>query len=181
MLFVKKFKKTTGLVSPVIKRMFPTITAKDFVNVQPMNQPSGLVFYMDYKYSIHVFYMWEELWLEDDDFGGLWCPQIDDAAYITDEDFKEMRFRELIFEDWEIKQQERYTSGLGNDEMNVGELDKMIKKEWGRMFENSDHPPRGYMIKKNDIGEILFTPTRTPDKIKLDIEITNEGAKININ
>ena len=37
--------------SPLVRRVFAEIAAKDFVSVQPMNLPSGLVFYMDFKYG----------------------------------------------------------------------------------------------------------------------------------
>ena len=36
----------------LLNRVFPTLFAKDFVSVQPMSNPSGLTFYMDFKYSL---------------------------------------------------------------------------------------------------------------------------------
>ena len=40
-----------GVALPLVRRVFAEIAAKDFVSVQPMNLPSGLVFYMDFKYG----------------------------------------------------------------------------------------------------------------------------------
>lgn len=36
---------------PLVRRVFAEIAAKEFVSVQPMNLPSGLVFYLDFKYG----------------------------------------------------------------------------------------------------------------------------------
>lgn len=41
----------SGVALPLVRRVFSEIAAKDFVSVQPMNLPSGLVFYMDFKYA----------------------------------------------------------------------------------------------------------------------------------
>jgi hypothetical protein len=35
----------------LVRRIFGEIAAQDFVSVQPMNLPSGLVFYLDFKYG----------------------------------------------------------------------------------------------------------------------------------
>jgi len=35
----------------LVRRIFSEIAAKDFVSVQPMNLPSGLVFFLDFKYG----------------------------------------------------------------------------------------------------------------------------------
>ena len=40
-----------GVALPLVRRIFSEIVAKDFVSVQPMNLPSGLVFYLDFKYA----------------------------------------------------------------------------------------------------------------------------------
>lgn len=40
-----------GIALPLIRRIFGEITAKDFVSVQPMNLPSGLVFWLEFKYA----------------------------------------------------------------------------------------------------------------------------------
>ena len=40
-----------GVALPLVRRIFSEIVAKDFVCVQPMNLPSGLVFYLDFKYG----------------------------------------------------------------------------------------------------------------------------------
>jgi hypothetical protein len=41
----------SGVSLQLVRRVFAEIAAKDFVSVQPMNLPSGLVFYMDFKYG----------------------------------------------------------------------------------------------------------------------------------
>jgi len=40
-----------GVALPLVRRIFGEIVAKEFVSVQPMSLPSGLVFYLDFKYS----------------------------------------------------------------------------------------------------------------------------------
>jgi len=45
------FEQWTGVALPLVRRVFAQIAAKEFVSVQPMNLPSGLVFYLDYKYA----------------------------------------------------------------------------------------------------------------------------------
>lgn len=40
-----------GVALPLVRRIFSEIVAKDFVSVQPMNLPSGLVFFLDFKYA----------------------------------------------------------------------------------------------------------------------------------
>jgi len=40
-----------GIALPLIRRIFAEISAKEFVSVQPMNMPSGLVFWLDIKYG----------------------------------------------------------------------------------------------------------------------------------
>ena len=41
----------SGVALPLVRRIFAQLSAKEFVSVQPMNLPSGLVFYMDFKYG----------------------------------------------------------------------------------------------------------------------------------
>lgn len=56
---LKEFSKTGGAGSeewssialPLVRRIFSEISAKNFVSVQPMTLPSGLVFYIDFKYG----------------------------------------------------------------------------------------------------------------------------------
>ena len=43
-----------GVALPLVRKVFAQIVAKDFVSVQPMNLPSGLVFYLDFKYGTSV-------------------------------------------------------------------------------------------------------------------------------
>ena len=40
-----------GVALPLVRRIFGELSAKEFVSVQPMNLPSGLVFWMDFKYG----------------------------------------------------------------------------------------------------------------------------------
>ncbi len=40
-----------GVALPLVRKVFAQIAAKDFVSVQPMNLPSGLVFFLDFKYG----------------------------------------------------------------------------------------------------------------------------------
>ena len=40
-----------GVALPLVRRIFGEIAAKNFVSVQPMNLPSGLIFYLDFKYN----------------------------------------------------------------------------------------------------------------------------------
>jgi len=41
----------SGVALPLVRRIFGEIVAKEFVSVQPMNLPSGLIFYLDFKYG----------------------------------------------------------------------------------------------------------------------------------
>jgi len=43
-----------GVALPLVRRVFGEIAAKEFVSVQPMNLPSGLVFYLDFKYGTSI-------------------------------------------------------------------------------------------------------------------------------
>lgn len=45
------FEQYHGVALPLVRRVFAEIAAKEFVSVQPMNLPSGLVFYLDFKYG----------------------------------------------------------------------------------------------------------------------------------
>ena len=40
-----------GVALPLVRKVFGQIAAKEFVSVQPMNMPSGLVFYLDFQYG----------------------------------------------------------------------------------------------------------------------------------
>jgi len=44
-----------GVALPLVRKVFAQISSKDFVSVQPMNLPSGLVFYLDFKYGTGGF------------------------------------------------------------------------------------------------------------------------------
>mgnify|MGYP003963426851 CR=1 FL=1 len=44
----------SGVALPLVRRIFGEISAKEFVSVQPMNLPSGLIFYLDFKYGTAV-------------------------------------------------------------------------------------------------------------------------------
>ena len=44
----------SGVALPLVRRIFGEIASKEFVSVQPMNLPSGLVFFLDFKYGSDV-------------------------------------------------------------------------------------------------------------------------------
>ena len=44
----------SGVALPLVRRVFGNIVAQELVSVQPMNLPSGLVFYLDFKYGTGV-------------------------------------------------------------------------------------------------------------------------------
>lgn len=41
----------TGVALPLVRKVFGQIASKEFVSVQPMNLPAGLVFYLDFQYG----------------------------------------------------------------------------------------------------------------------------------
>ena len=41
----------SGVALPLVRRIFAEFAAKEFVSVQPMNLPSGLIFYLDFKFG----------------------------------------------------------------------------------------------------------------------------------
>jgi hypothetical protein len=43
-----------GVALPLVRKVFAQLSTKEFVSVQPMNLPSGLVFYLDFKYGTNV-------------------------------------------------------------------------------------------------------------------------------
>ena len=45
------YEEWSGVALPLVRRIFAEIAAQDFVSVQPMNLPSGLVFFLDFKYG----------------------------------------------------------------------------------------------------------------------------------
>ncbi len=40
-----------GVALPLVRKIFGQISSKEFVSVQPMNMPSGLVFFLDFQYG----------------------------------------------------------------------------------------------------------------------------------
>ena len=46
-----KGENWAGIALPLVRKVFGTIVAKEFVSVQPMNMPSGLVFFLDFQYG----------------------------------------------------------------------------------------------------------------------------------
>ena len=44
-----------GVALPLVRKVFAQIVAQDFVSVQPMNLPSGLVFYLDFKLCVYMY------------------------------------------------------------------------------------------------------------------------------
>jgi len=45
------YEQWHGVALPLVRRIFAEIAAKEFVSVQPMSLPSGLIFYLDFKYG----------------------------------------------------------------------------------------------------------------------------------
>ena len=43
-----------GVALPLVRKVFAEIAAKEFVSVQPMNLPSGLIFYLDFQYGTTI-------------------------------------------------------------------------------------------------------------------------------
>ena len=43
-----------GIALPLVRKVFGQIAAQEFVSVQPMNLPSGLVFFLDFQYGSNV-------------------------------------------------------------------------------------------------------------------------------
>ena len=41
----------SGVALPLVRRIFGELAAQEFVSVQPMNLPSGLIFFLDFKYG----------------------------------------------------------------------------------------------------------------------------------
>lgn len=41
----------SGVALPLVRKVFGQIAAKEFVSVQPLNLPAGLVFYLDFQYG----------------------------------------------------------------------------------------------------------------------------------
>jgi hypothetical protein len=40
-----------GVALPLVRKVFGSLSSKEFVSVQPMNLPSGLVFFLDFQYG----------------------------------------------------------------------------------------------------------------------------------
>ena len=40
-----------GVALPLVRKVFGSLSTKEFVSVQPMNLPSGLVFFLDFQYG----------------------------------------------------------------------------------------------------------------------------------
>lgn len=49
----------SGVALPLVRKVFGQIASKDFVSVQPMTLPSGLVFYINFKYGTSGKYPYE--------------------------------------------------------------------------------------------------------------------------
>ena len=60
-----------GVALPLVRRVFAEIAAKEFVSVQPMNLPSGLVFYLDFKYGTNSSVFSAQPSSQDSIFGGV--------------------------------------------------------------------------------------------------------------
>ena len=40
-----------GVALPLVRKVFGSLSTKEFMSVQPMNLPSGLVFFLDFQYA----------------------------------------------------------------------------------------------------------------------------------
>ena len=68
-----------GVALPLVRRIFAEFAAKEFVSVQPMNLPSGLVFYLDFKYgSAQAGFTADQNSRTGDPFG---TPNADDSVF----------------------------------------------------------------------------------------------------
>jgi hypothetical protein len=68
-----------GVALPLVRRIFAEFAAKEFVSVQPMNLPSGLVFYLDFKYGTEkAGFDGDNLNVAGDPFGS---PNADDSMF----------------------------------------------------------------------------------------------------
>jgi hypothetical protein len=89
----------SGVALPLVRRIFGEIVAKEFVSVQPMNLPSGLIFYLDFKYGTSQSqfnagdFVHGDTSVEDEPEGGLYGEgrfgysindRTDDAAEVLD-------------------------------------------------------------------------------------------------
>jgi len=41
----------SGIALPLVRRVFSSLSAKEFISTQPLNAPSGLVFWLEFKYA----------------------------------------------------------------------------------------------------------------------------------
>ena len=55
-----------GVALPLVRKVFGSLSTKEFMSVQPMNLPSGLVFFLDFQYgqdkAIRLWSCWRCLW-----------------------------------------------------------------------------------------------------------------------
>jgi hypothetical protein len=134
--FILYTKPWSGMALPIIKNVFPSILAKEFVSVQPMNLPSGMVFYMDYKYEYIVIIWDEELWWEEDCNGNWVCPQSQNDHKISDFLWEEAKEERLVIPTWEVEQQEKHVGGIGNEQIKpfgYVSVDDPVFNQSGRM------------------------------------------------
>ncbi len=98
-----------------IRNIFPPMPSlKDLIQVQPMNLPSGLIFYLDFKYGGWDFYKNMSLlidppWLEDGNDGGYYCPVVDlmeDPKFRVGDYWKLITEFQLLIPRWEIDMME---------------------------------------------------------------------------
>lgn len=48
---ISKVGNFSAFSFPLIRRIYPSLCAKEFISIQPMNVPSGETFYMDFLYQ----------------------------------------------------------------------------------------------------------------------------------
>jgi len=69
-----------GIALPLVRKVFGQISSKEFVSVQPMNLPSGLVFFLDFQYGGTGAAVNENFTADGDVFGAGSMYGVTDAA-----------------------------------------------------------------------------------------------------
>jgi hypothetical protein len=76
----------------------------ELVKIQPMSVPSGKVFYADLKSVLNLSVFLEECWLEDDNNGEYYCPQVFALENLGIGLWLKLRKELLLFDEWEVRE-----------------------------------------------------------------------------
>jgi hypothetical protein len=106
----------SAVTLPIIKNMLPSLSAKDFISVQPITGPTCSVIYMDFVYGLIIIIFDEELWWEEDEKGEWYCPQTLNDHKINDYEWRKRLDNWLVIPKWEVDQQIKYKDGMGNEQ-----------------------------------------------------------------